>query len=59
MRFPGCFDLIKVFLNDFQCGVQTMLRQTVVRRQFNTRLQPELRFAGGMLYVNMCPAFLA
>lgn len=50
---PTLFDLVMSFLQDSEDPADLALRNTVILRQFDARLKPDLRFALGRLDVNM------
>src|SRR6267142_1340933 len=55
---PGCTDLISMLLNDLASCVYASPSEPIVGCQFDPRLQPELRFAAGMLHVYVRPGLL-
>ncbi|MGB2714154.1 MAG: hypothetical protein WBC51_08255 [Vicinamibacterales bacterium] len=55
---PGFADFIEMLLDQFR-GFGNLLRfEPIVRVEFDSRFNPELRFASGMLDMHMWPAFL-
>ena len=55
VRLPGAADFIGVLPSKTQRGRQALLRQSPVLRDFDGRVEPELRFPRGVLYVHMRP----
>src|SRR2546428_7531515 len=56
--FPRCPDFILMPPYDSQRRVNTSAAQSMILRQLQLRLQPELRLAGGMLHVHEVPVAL-
>jgi hypothetical protein len=56
---PGRTDVIFVFPDQCLDCQNLAVVQTVILRQFNRRLKPELRFPIRVVHVDMEPGFLA